>query len=384
MIGGLAGMFGKSITLFYLFGFRVKIDLSWLILGMLVSWTLAAGVFPALYGGLTPLVYWSMGVVGVALLLFSIVFHELCHSLVARYYGFPIKGITLFIFGGVAEMDQEPPTAKAEFWMAAAGPASSAVLAAALYAVHSIAVQGHWPIPVVGVAGYLGDLNLILAVFNLVPAFPLDGGRILRAVLWGWKGSFEWATRIASRIGSGFGMALIVLGVFAFITGNVITGVWWALIGLFLRAAARMSYQRLVIGHELQGEPVSRFMNGNPVVVGPSLTLRSLVDDYVFKYHFKMYPVVEGDGVVGCITSDQLKTVPRDEWDSRQVRQVMHDVSSDNSVSPNIDAMQAWLLMRGTGRSRLMVVDGERLVGIVTLRDLMEYLSLKLDLGPQG
>lgn len=374
-------MFGKSITLFHLFGFKVKIDLSWLILGMLVSWTLAVGVFPALYEGLTPAVYWAMGAAGVVLLLFSIVFHELCHSLVARYYGFPIKGITLFVFGGVAEMDQEPPTAKSEFWMAAAGPASSAILAAGLYSTHAVAVHGHWPAPIVGVAGYLGDLNLILALFNLVPAFPLDGGRILRAVLWGWKGNFEWATRIASRIGAGFGMILVMLGVFAFITGNVITGLWWALIGLFLRAAARMSYQRLVIGHELQGEPVSRFMNTNPVVVAPSLTLRSLVDDYLFKYHFKMYPVIEGSKVIGRVTSEQLKTVPRDEWGAKRVTDIMQPVSSDNSISPDRDAMQAWLLMRGSGRSRLMVVDGERLVGIVTLRDLMEYLSLRSDLG---
>ena len=376
----MQGMFGKTITLFHLFGFKVKIDMSWLILGMLVSWTLAAGVFPALYHGLSPAMYWAMGVVGVILLLFSIVFHELCHSLVARHYGFPIKGITLFIFGGVAEMDQEPPTAKSEFWMAAAGPASSVVLAAGLYAIHGVVVRNHWPVPVEGVTGYLGDLNLILALFNLVPAFPLDGGRILRALLWGWKGNFAWATRIASRIGAGFGMALIILGVLAFISGNIITGLWWALIGLFLRAAAGMSYQRLVIGQVLQGEPVSRFMNANPVVVAPSITLRSLVDDYLFKYHFKMFPVVEGGKVIGCVTSDKLKTVAREEWDRKQVRDILHRCSADNCIPPGRDAMKAWLLMRSTGRSRLMVVDGERLVGIVTLRDLMEYLSLKFDL----
>jgi Zn-dependent protease/CBS domain-containing protein len=373
-------MFGKTVTLFHLLGFKVKIDLSWLILGILVSWTLAVGVFPALYEGLTPVTYWMMGAAGVVLLLFSIVFHELCHSLVARYYGFPIKGITLFIFGGVAEMDQEPPTAKAEFWMAAAGPASSAVLAAGLDAIHGMAVRGQWPVSIVGVAGYLGDLNLILALFNLVPAFPLDGGRILRAALWGWKGDFDWATRIASRLGGGFGLVLILLGVFTFIIGNVVTGVWWALIGLFLRAAARMSYQQMVVGRELQGEPVSRFMNTNPVVIGPSLTLRSFVDDYLLKYHFKMYPVIEGDKVIGCVTSDRLRAVPRNEWSSMQVREIMGRVSSDNSVSPERDAMQTWRLMRGTGRNRLMVVAGERLVGIVTLRDLMEYLSLKFDL----
>lgn len=373
-------MFTKSITLFRLFGFEVKIDLTWLFLGLLVAWTLAKGVFPSLYPGLEPLTYWLMGLAGVIILVFSIVFHELSHSLVARHYGFPIKGITLFIFGGVAEMDEEPPTAKSEFLMAAAGPASSLVLAAALLGLNHLSVTAHWPVTVVGVTAYLAYINFILAVFNMVPAFPLDGGRILRAALWGWRGDFRWATRIASNIGSGFGFVLVALGVLAFITGNFIAGVWWALIGLFLRAAAGMSYQQLLVVDVLKGAPVRRFMKTLVVTVPPSITVHELVEEYVYKYHYKMFPVVDGRRLLGGIDTERVKAVSREEWDRRQVRDVMYACSAANTVAPGMDAVKAWKLMRGKGHSRLMVAEGDTLLGIVSLRDLMEFLSLKLDL----
>lgn len=373
-------MFTKRITLFHLLGFEVKIDLTWLILGLLVTWTLASGAFPTLYPGLGKPTYWLMGLAGVVVLLFSIVFHELCHSLVARYYGFPIKGITLFIFGGVAEMDQEPPTAKSEFLMAAAGPLSSAVLGLALYGIHLFSLHNQWPVPFDGVAAYLAYINFILAGFNLVPAFPLDGGRILRAALWGWKGDFRSATRIASSIGSGFGFALIIVGVLAFISGNVIGGLWWALIGLFLRAAAGMSYQQLIIREALQGEPVRRFMNAAAVTVPPTISLQELVDDYIYKYHFKMFPVVSGGRLEGCVGTEQVKSLPREQWRGRRVTDVMAHCSANNSVAPDTDAMKAWSMMRGSGRNRLMVVEKDRLLGIVSLRDLMNFLSLKFDL----
>jgi len=373
-------MFTKSITLFRLFGFEVKIDLTWLFLGLLVAWTLARGVFPALYPGLDSLTYWLMGAAGVVVLLFSIVFHELAHSLVARHFGFPIKGITLFIFGGVAEMDEEPPTAKSEFLMAAAGPLSSLVLAAILLGVDRLSVAAHWPVTVEGVTAYLAYINFILAVFNLVPAFPLDGGRILRAALWGWWGDFRRATRIASNIGSGFGFVLVVLGVLAFISGNIIGGLWWALIGLFLRAAAGMSYQQLLVIEMLKGAPVRRFMKTPVVTVPPSITLQQLVEEYIYKYHYKMFPVEDGGRLMGLVDTEQVKAVAREEWDRRQVRDVMSARAADNTVPPEMDAVKAWKLMRGKGRSRLMVADGDRLLGIVSLRDLMEFLSLKLDL----
>ncbi|MFW6129366.1 MAG: site-2 protease family protein, partial [Candidatus Aminicenantaceae bacterium] len=203
-------MFGKGITLIKLFGFKVKIDFSWLILGILITWTLAEGLFPHLYKDLSSLTYWLMGVAGALGLLFSIVFHELWHSLIARKFGLPMKGITLFVFGGVAEMSEEPPSPKAEFFMAVAGPISSAVLGLGLFGVFFLGASGNWPKSITGVINYLGFLNIILAGFNLLPAFPLDGGRVLRSVLWGWKDNIRWATRISSKIGGAFGIALIV------------------------------------------------------------------------------------------------------------------------------------------------------------------------------
>jgi Zn-dependent protease len=203
-------MFGKGITLFKLFGFKVKIDFSWLILGLLITWTLAEGLFPYQIKGLHPITYWIMGVAGALGLLFSIVFHELWHSLIARKFGLSMRGITLFIFGGVAEMTEEPPSPKAEFFMAVAGPISSVVLSLGLFAIFFIGAGAGWPKSITVVINYLAFLNLILAGFNLMPAFPLDGGRVLRSVLWGWKDNIRWATQVSSKIGGAFGIALIV------------------------------------------------------------------------------------------------------------------------------------------------------------------------------
>jgi Zn-dependent protease len=195
-------MFGKRITLFKLFGFEVRVDLSWLIIAFLIVWSLAQGFFPYQHKGLSSTTYLWMGIVGALGLFASIVFHELWHSLIARRVGLHMKGITLFVFGGVAEMDEEPPNAKAEFLMAIAGPLSSIVLGFIFYVFYST-FKG-LPVPVEGVVRYLALINWILAGFNLLPAYPLDGGRVLRSALWFWKGDLRWATRIASQSGSAY------------------------------------------------------------------------------------------------------------------------------------------------------------------------------------
>lgn len=373
-------MFGKRIKLFNLLGFEVRVDGSWIIIAGLVVWSLAAGLFPYLYPHLSTETYWLMGAVGAAGLFLSIIFHEFCHSLVARRFAMPIKGITLFIFGGVAEMAEEPPTARAEFYMAAAGPLSSIFIAGVFYLFHLGGKQGGWPAPVNGVTGYLAWVNALLAGFNLVPAFPLDGGRILRSLLWWSKNNLRWATRISSQIGAGFGIILIVLGVLQILRGNFIGGLWWSLIGMFLRGAAQMSYQQLLMRKALEGEPVSRFMNPHPVTVAPSLTVKELVEDYFFKYHFKMFPVVEGDQLLGYITTRHVKEVPREEWERETVGRLAAPCSSENTVTPDTDAIQALARMNQTGSSRLLVIDRGHLVGIVTLKDLLTFISLKVEL----
>ncbi len=372
-------MFGKRITLFKLLGFEVHIDPSWLIIVLLVVWSLTKGWFPSNYRDLAPATYLWMGLFGAAGLFFSIVFHELCHSLVARRFGLPMKGITLFVFGGVAEMSDEPSSAKAEFLMAIAGPLSSILLGLMLYVVTALGGEV-LSTPVTGVIDYLAVINLFLAVFNLLPAFPLDGGRVLRAALWQWKKNLRWATRIASRIGTGFGILLILVGIFYVVMGRIINGIWLFMIGMFLRNAAQMSYQQVLIRKALEGESVQHFMKKDPVTVPSSISVKELVEDYIYNYHYKMYPVVEGGELIGCITTRQVKDIPRDQWTSRTVGNVAIRCSPENTIDPAADALKALSVMSRTGNSRLMVVDDGRLVGIITLKDIMGFISIKLEL----
>ena len=374
-------MFGKKIKLFRIFGFEVGIDLSWIILAILIAWSLSVGLFPVRYKGFSSHVYWLMGIVGALGLFFSIVFHEMSHSLVARKYGMKMKGITLFIFGGVAEMGDEPQNPKAEFMMAIAGPISSIFIGLVFYGFYIVGRQNGWSEPISGIVQYLAYINGLLAAFNLIPAFPLDGGRVLRAILWGWKKSLRWATRVSSRIGTGFGILLIILGVFQFLTGNVLGGMWWFLIGMFLQGAAKSSYQQLLIRRALEGEPVQRFMKSDPVTVPPSLSIAQLVEDYIYKYHHKMFPVVEGtDRLIGCVMTKQVKEIPREEWSQKKVGEIAVHCSAENTIGPRVDAMKAISLMSKSGLSRLMVTEGNRLVGVIALKDMLKFLSLKVEL----
>ncbi len=374
-------MFGKRIKLFKLFGFEVRVDLSWVIIAVLIVWSLAIGFFPIRYKNLSVQTYWLMGVAGAVGLFLSIIFHEIFHSLVARRFGIPMKGITLFIFGGVSEMGEEPTSAKAEFLMAIVGPLSSIAIALACYGIHLQGLHNGWPESVNGVIQYLAYINGLLAVFNLLPAFPLDGGRVLRAILWGLRKNFRWATRVASAVGFGFGLLFILVGVFQFLTRNVIGGIWLFLIGMFLESAARASYQQILIRKALEGESVRRFMKTDPVAVSPSISIQQLVEDYVYKYHFQMFPIVEAsERLVGCISTKELKEIPREEWAQKKVGEVATKCSAENTIGPQADATQALSLMTRTGSSRLIVVEGNRLVGVITLKDMLKFLSLKLEL----
>ena len=377
-------MFGRGIKLFSILGFSVRLDPSWIIIAFLFTWTLAAGFFPANVENLSTATYWWMGVAGVIGLFASVIFHELAHSLVARRYGLPMKGITLFIFGGIAEMDEEPRDARTEFLMAIAGPVSSVFLGIAFYFVHQASLAAGWPVPVVAVLSYLAMINIVLAVFNMIPAFPLDGGRVLRAALWHWGGNIRSATRISSTVGSMFGLFLVALGVFSVFQGNFLGGIWYFLIGLFIRGIARGSYQQLLVRQALEGEPIERFMKRDPVAVAPSLSLRDLVEDYFYRYHFKTFPVVRESRLVGCVNVSQVKEVPADEWDRHSVQEVLRPCSRENTIGPDTEAIDALARMSRTGTSRLMVVDHGDLVGMVALKDLLDFLSVKLELDGEG
>lgn len=373
-------MLGKPLTLFRLYGFEVKLDASWLLLALLVSWSLATAYFPGVLPGRTEGVYWSIAMLSAMGLFGSIIFHEMCHSLVARAYGLPIRGITLFIFGGVAEMEDEPQSPKVEFLMAIAGPASSYVLMLAFYSVASLAAAAGIYDPLTAVLSYLVIVNFMLATFNLIPAFPLDGGRVFRAALWRWKGNLRWATRHASRFGSAFGLGFVAIGVVTIVQGNVTGGMWTSLIGLFLHSAALSSYQQLRTRQALEGQPVARYMSRNPDVVAPAISLRELVENHVYVHGHDMFPVMDGNMLLGCINLRQIKDIPQQQWDTVQVRQIMSPCSRANMIHADEDVVQAISVMQRSGNSRLLVVDGARLVGVVALKDILQLLALKLDL----
>lgn len=377
-------MFTKRIKLFTIFGFDVHVDLSWFILLVLITWSLATGVFPLIAPGFSTGIYWAMGFVAALGLFLSIVLHELSHSLVARRFGLPMRGITLFIFGGVAEMTEEPASPKVEFNMAIAGPLASVVIGAVCYGLFRWGVAGGWPAPVNAVLIVLALINGTLAAFNIIPAFPLDGGRVLRSALWHWKGNLKWATRVTSRIGAAFGILLILFGVVRVIFGDFIGGIWLFLIGMFVRHAARMSYQQLLVRRAIEGEPVRRFMQTQVQTVSPSVTVGELVEGYFYRYHFKMFPVVEEMRLLGCVLTRDTQAVPRDEWETRRVREILEPRSDDNTIAPDADADKALGKMSRGGLSRLMVAEGDRLLGIISLKDLMQFIALKMELEEGG
>lgn len=373
-------MFGKSIKLFTLFGFKVQIDASWFILAILIIWSLAQGLFPYYYKDLSNASYWWMGVAGAAGLFLSIIAHEFMHSLIAQNASLPIKGITLFIFGGVAHMEDEPPSAKTEFSIAVAGPITSIVLGVLFYGIALAGRNYAWPLPVTAVFSYLGVINWVLAGFNLLPAFPLDGGRILRSVLWSIQKDLRRATKTASRIGVGFSILFMVIGAVQFISGNFIGGIWIFVIGMFLQGASRTSYRQLLIRQSLEGEPISRFMNTNPVTVPSTVTIEELVENYMYQHHFKMFPVVDNGELLGCVTTKDIKEIPRSEWSTKKVEDLHLTCSDRNTVDPDTDAVKVLAHLHHNQISRLLVVQHGKLVGIVTLKDIMQFLSIKLDL----
>ncbi len=378
---GCTTLFGRSFEIFRLFGFPIRLDPSWIPVAVLVTWSLASGVFPALAPDLSPPLYWWMGAVATLGLFASVIVHELAHSLVARRYGIPIRGITLFFFGGVAEMAGEPPSPRSELLVAAAGPAASLAVGVLGWCLVMAVMALGAPEPLSAVIGYLALTNAVLALFNLVPAFPLDGGRILRSLLWGWKNDLRRATRISSVIGTGFGLLMIGLGLLrAFWARDWIGGIWWVLLGLFVRSAAAGAWEQLLLRQILEGEPVARLMHPHPVAVPRSLSLADWARDYVYRYPFKMFPVLDDGGrLIGCIKLRRLREVPREDWDRQTVGAFVEQCGPENTVPAHADALRALSLMSSSGVSRLMVVEGDRLLGVLSLKDLLRFFTFRTE-----
>jgi Zn-dependent protease len=373
-------MNGSNFQVLKVQGIPIRIHLSWFVVLLLFTWSLATGWFPVSDPGLTTATYWMMGLVASLGLFLSILLHELGHAFVSLRMGLGIRGITLFLFGGVAEMEDEPPDPRSEFLIAVAGPVVSVLIALACWLVGAT-FGAILPITVLAVLTYLTTINLIVVAFNLLPAFPLDGGRVFRSVLWKRKGSLRQATKVAAGFGQFFGTLLIVLGVLNFIAGSVVGGMWMALIGLFLRGAAQASYRQVLLRRMFEGESVMRFAKTDVVTVSPDITIRTLVEEHFYRHHYKMLPVLTGDRLLGCVTTQDVKKVPPEEWDGVTVESIMQPVSEETSIDPLADAIVALTQMTRGRRSRLIVVgpDG-RLAGILTLKDLLEFFQLKMEL----
>jgi Zn-dependent protease len=368
----------RRIRLFKLLGFQVQVEWTWLFLAVWMTWSLASDVFPAEVRGLRSSSYWWMGTIGALGLFASIVFHELWHSLVARRYGVAIEGITLFIFGGVAELKEEPASAKTEFLLALAGPASSALLGLlALGAREAARIASVGP-GAITVLRYLMSINLTLAAFNLLPAFPLDGGRMLRAAVWRWRRDLRWATQLAAWIGTLLGNLLLGVGTLLLFLGSLVNGIWMIVVGLYLRSTSRQSYRQLSIRLALAGEPVERFLIPDPITVPIGTSLAELVEEYVYKHQVKSFPVVDGPRLVGCVSAHALDAVPESQWARRTAGDLAQACGAEDTIPGGVDAMQALTQMSRTGRGQLMVVEGDRLVGVIMLQDLLEFLALRL------
>lgn len=371
-------MFAYRLRLLRLFGFDVYVDVSWVLLAVLIVWSLAAGVFPAAAPGLASSTHLWMAVTAAIGLFASIVLHEMSHSIVARRFGMPIHGITLFIFGGVAEMADEPTSARGEFLMALAGPVAS-VLLGLLFLFASGAALAAGSQPAAAVLSYLGVINIILAVFNLIPAFPLDGGRMLRAALWGWRKDIVKASRVAAVAGEVLAILMIGVGVAQVVAGAFLSGLWLGLIGLFLHGAAGFSYRQVVARQALRGQPVAGFMNRSPIAAPADVSIQALVDDYIYRHHHKRFPVVDGAEVIGCVSTSDITGIDRAAWTSRTVRELMTPCAPDDLANPETDAMEALARIQRSG-GPLAVIEQGRLVGVLSLRDLMEFLALRLEL----
>lgn len=373
-------MFGKRFNVLSFSGIKIGIDVSWFFIAILLTWTLASGYFPYSTPNLSTAMYWGMGVLGMLGLFVCVILHELGHALVAKHYKLPISHITLFVFGGVAEIKKEPKTPKVEFLMAIAGPIVSIVLAAGLYILTWVGHNGGWPVEVVAVTGYLSLINIVIVIFNLIPAFPLDGGRVFRSILWWIKKDFGWATKVASRMGSAFAFILIFLGIFALIGGNFLSGIWFIILGLFLQRAASSSRTQYYVDRELRGEKVSKFMTKDPISVPPDITIKEFVDDYVYQTYHHLYPVTEKGQLLGYISLREVKSLLHEEWKKIKVQQVMVSSSKFKAVSPDTSALEALNLLNQTVLPVLLVVEGKRLKGILTAQDLFKLISIKFEL----
>jgi Zn-dependent protease/predicted transcriptional regulator len=363
-------------------GIEVGIHYSWFIAFVVFVAILARGQYPNTYDAWSETQYWTVAIITVLLLFTSVVLHEFGHALVAQSRNVPVRSITLFIFGGVAVLDHEAEKSGDEFFIAIAGPIVSIALGG-LFGVAWLALDGVND-QLSALLSYLASINIILAVFNMIPGFPLDGGRVLRAIIWRITGSMRRATRIVATIGVGFGALFIFIGILTIATGNLVNGIWGIVLGWFLQNAAQQSQAAVEQEQAFRGFTVSELMNSAPVVVAPDVDLNTLAEDYILAENARGMPVMDAGRLVGIITVNDLKKVERGRWRELRVADVMTPGSELKVVAPAADLNTALQLMAENGYHQLPVVENGRLAGLLTRFEVVRFLQTRQELGGSG
>lgn len=370
-------MFGSSIKLFKVFGIEIRLDYSWFIIFALFAYFFGFIYFPSVLPGLNKGLLALITVITVIFVFISVLIHEMSHSLVARRKGTSVEKITLFLFGGMAQIEKEPETPYSELIMAIAGPAASFVVAAIFgviwFFTKNIALVRE---PV----GYLAIINIVLGVFNILPGYPLDGGRILRSIIWKTTGNLERATFIASTVGRVIGFAIIAAGIFFILTGNFLNGVWLAFIGWFIQSSAQMGYRQLIFETSIKGIKVRDIMNENIVNVTKDITIQDLVDDYFMKYRFGRFPVIEDEKTqrfIGVISLHDIKGVSKEEWPEVKIGDIVKSVSESEKVDMSTEISDAIKKMGKNDLGHLVIMSGNKLRGIITKSDVMRFIKIR-------
>ena len=362
-------------------GIDIDIHVSWIIILVLLTVSLATGWFPQLYPGWSAPSYWLIAFLSSLLLFVSVLLHELAHSLVARRRGLPVKNITLFIFGGVSNIEREPPGPGIEFQMAFVGPLTSLVIGAICFLLQ-LPLRGSNS-PLEGILFYLAVTNILLGLFNLVPGFPLDGGRVLHSIVWRLTGNARQATRVASLTGQVIAYLFILLGIWIFFAGDILDGIWLGFIGWFLLSAAQSANAQGMLTSVLRGVTVGEVMNHKPATVPADISLQHLVDAYFLPGGLRYALVMQGEKLVGLITLSDIRHIPRDRWGQVPVSQAMIPLARLHVATSQQNLSEVLPLMAGRDVNQLPVVDNGALVGILSRDAILQYLEVRRSLGTE-
>jgi Zn-dependent protease len=364
-------MKSQGIPLGKILNIPVNVDYSWFLIFILLTWSLAISYYPSEFRNWPSAWYWILGAITTVMLFVSVLLHELGHSIVALQYKIPVRNITLFIFGGVAQITSEPPTAMSEFWIAIAGPAVSFLLAG-IFSLLEWAVSSLTPL--FALMKYLAYINGTLGLFNLIPGFPLDGGRVFRAIVWGTSGNFRKATRIASGVGRVIAYLFILVGVYFIFSGNFAGGIWIAFIGWFLESAAQSQVQQMAIRDLLAGRKVSQAMSQNYTIISPIISLQSLADTHILGEGRRFFIVQDEHSVRGVLTLQKIREVPRERWQSTSAEQAMIQSGDMQWVRPDTELWNALERMDQNGVNQLPVIQDDQIAGLLTRENVISFL----------